>query len=144
MRYDLHRYHLTRKGRETTVSIDDILVEMLALKLGHDPDSDEARTAVRAWMQDRLDKSGDHGRQHLSQWLKARIVDNIVSDDLREAWGEWFDRAQKAGKYRQRARSRTSPHPLPRMLGEGAVSAAAKAGSAGPARRAGPHASGRR
>jgi hypothetical protein len=63
------RYHITRGGRETTVTIDDILSEMLALKLGHAPDGDQANRAVRDWMQDCLDKSADPGRIHVSQSL---------------------------------------------------------------------------
>src|SRR5262249_20698904 len=66
MSYDLHRYHITRDGDQTTVSIDNFLVELLSIKLGHEPGSNEARTAVRQWLQDRIDKSADPGRVHVS------------------------------------------------------------------------------
>ena len=102
MRFDLHRYHLTRNGKETTVSIDDILIEMLALKLGHDPDSDQARATVQAWMQDCLDKSLDPDRIHLSQWLGARIIETIASWELREKRDDWLDRKAAGRKPRSR------------------------------------------
>ncbi len=92
------RYHLRRSGGETTVSIDNILSELLALKLGRQPDED-AHQAVRLWLQDCLDKSIDPDRIHLSQWLQARIVEEIASWELREKRDEWLDR-----KSRQRRR----------------------------------------
>ena len=49
-------YHITLGDHRTTVSIDDTLSELLALKLGHDPDAPEAHGAVRQWLQDRLDQ----------------------------------------------------------------------------------------
>ena len=48
-------YHVTPGDHRTTVSIDNILSELLALKLGYDPDAPEAHAAVRQWLQDRLD-----------------------------------------------------------------------------------------
>jgi hypothetical protein len=44
------RYHLRRNGGETTVSIDSILAELLALKLGRQPDAEDAHQAVRRSM----------------------------------------------------------------------------------------------
>jgi hypothetical protein len=99
------RFHLRRGGQETTVSIDSILAELLALKLGRQPDDEDAHQAVRLWLQDRLDKSIDPDRIHLSQWLQARIVEEIASWELREKRDEWLDR-KAAGRKSRRRRSR--------------------------------------
>jgi hypothetical protein len=97
------RYHITRpKGQKTTVYLPPILSEMLALKLGYQPDEEDAIPAVRLWLQDCLDRSTDPGRIHVSQWLQAKIIETLVSPKLREQWGEWFDRAEAAGRYRIR------------------------------------------
>jgi hypothetical protein len=105
------RYHITRGGRETTVSIDNILAEMLALKLGRRPDEEDAHQAVRLRLQDWLDKSIDPDRIHLSQWLQARIVEEIASWELREKRDEWLDRKAAGRKSRQR-RSRPPEQPV--------------------------------
>ena len=96
------RYHLRRNGGETTVSIDAILAELLVLKLGRQPDDEDAHQAVRLWLQDRLDKSMDPTRLHLSQWLQARIVEEIASWELREKRDEWLDRKAAGRKSRPR------------------------------------------
>jgi hypothetical protein len=105
------RYHLRRNGGETTVSIDNILAELLALKLGRQPDAEDAHQAVRLWLQDRLDKSIDPTRIHLSQWLQARIVEEIASWELREKRDAWLDRKDAGRKSRQR-RSRPPEQPV--------------------------------
>jgi hypothetical protein len=105
------RYHITRGGRETTVSIDNILAEMLALKLGRRPDEEDAHQAVRLRLQDWLDKSIDPDRIRPSQWLQARIVEEIASWELREKRDEWLDRKAAGRKSRQR-RSRPPEQPV--------------------------------
>jgi hypothetical protein len=96
------RYHITRGGHEMTVMIDTILAELLVLKLGRQPDDEDAHQAVRLWLQDRLDKSIDPTRIHLSQWLQARIVEEIASWELREKRDAWLDRKAAGRKSRQR------------------------------------------
>jgi hypothetical protein len=107
------RYHLRRSGGETTVSIDNILAELLALKLGRQPDDEDARQAVRLWLQDCLDKSIDPDRIHLSQWLQARIVEEVASWELREKRDEWLDR-KAAGRKPRRRRTRSKRARTPR------------------------------
>jgi hypothetical protein len=109
-------YHVTLGRRKTTVNIPAVLAEMLALKLGHEPDANAAGRAVRAWMQERLDRSADSGRIHVSQWLQAEIVDMIASPGLRRAWWEWFDRVIADGRFRERRPHRPSaPAPFDKL-----------------------------
>jgi hypothetical protein len=89
-------------GGETTVSIDNILAELLALKLGRQPDDEDAHQAVRLWLQATLDKSVDPDRIHLSQWLQARIIEEIAFWELREKRDEWLDRKAPGRKSRRR------------------------------------------
>ena len=57
------RFHITQRrtskaDRRTTVSLDPIVADLLAVALGHTPGSVAAHTAIRIW----LDKS-------LSEWM---------------------------------------------------------------------------
>jgi hypothetical protein len=107
----IRRFHLRRGGQKTTVSIDSILSELLAFKLGRHPDDADAPGAVREWLQDRLDSSIDPTRIHLSQWLQARIIEEIASLELREKRDEWLDGrvAGRKGRRRQNRPDRARP-----------------------------------
>src|ERR1700730_8983675 len=96
-------YHVTLGDHRTTVSIDNILSELMALKLGHDPDAPEAHGAIRRWLQDRLDDANDPGRSRTSQWLQAQIVEALVSDKLAAAHGRWVDKKLAEGRARRRS-----------------------------------------
>ena len=54
--------HLSRPdsaSRRTTVSLDQIISVLLSLKLGYDPGSEDAHSAVRAYLQEKLDVKND-------------------------------------------------------------------------------------
>ena len=82
-------YHVTIGARRTTVSLDRVVSEYLALHLGHAPDSPGAHAAVRCWLQDELDRSGGHIEIHVSQWLLGRAVAAMVGADLAKAREDW-------------------------------------------------------
>jgi len=91
------RYHVTLQNKETTVTIDDILSELLVLRLGYDPDSTEATSAARLWLQQRL---ADHrGLPHVSQWLQKEIVQMIAAKELLNAHRKWCERMEKQSRY---------------------------------------------
>ena len=52
------RFHITLRGRRTTLSLDPIVADLLAIALEHTPGSPAAHTAIRIW----LDKS-------LAEWM---------------------------------------------------------------------------
>jgi hypothetical protein len=91
----MKRYHVTLGSKRTTVSLDTVLSSLLAIRLGSMPQSPEAHTAVRAWLQQQLDKANDPGRCLLSQWLRDQallfLVDKRLSDTYLDALldGEW-------------------------------------------------------
>lgn len=79
-----NRYHLIKGTLRTTATLDATLSGLLAIKLGETPETPEAYTAVRKWLQSRLDETGDPERIRTSQWLSGEvalyIADNIVSE----------------------------------------------------------------
>ena len=54
------RFHIyVKKGRgkrRTSLSIETVLANLLAIKLGYDPDTREAHSAVRLWLQEKQDE----------------------------------------------------------------------------------------
>ncbi len=55
----LGRYHVTIRRTRTTVLIPTVLAELLALKLGAEPDTPEAHGTVRQWLQEEIDHDPD-------------------------------------------------------------------------------------
>jgi hypothetical protein len=47
----MERYHVRLGRRRTTVTVDTIVAEYLALHLGIEPGTVEAHSAVREWLQ---------------------------------------------------------------------------------------------
>ena len=67
-------YHVLLGTRRTTVSLDKIIATLLSLKLGHDPKTQDAHSAVRAYLQEKLDHTNDPRRTSVSQWLRQEVL----------------------------------------------------------------------
>lgn len=50
------RYHVSINGHRTTVCLPLVVAELLALKLGAEPDAPQAHSAVRTWLQGEVDR----------------------------------------------------------------------------------------
>jgi hypothetical protein len=98
----MERYHVRLGKRRTTVTMDTIVSEYLALHLRVEP-STEAHSAVRGWLQGRLDESNDPGRFRVSQWLLGQAVEAVARPSLVEAHGRWLDK--KISKKRRTRRA---------------------------------------
>jgi hypothetical protein len=85
------RYHVTLGPRRTTVSLDNHLSLLLSLKLGHAPETAQAKRAVRHWLQARLDQNGDYNRANTSQWLGEEVIRALVSAEVKNLYNQWID-----------------------------------------------------
>ena len=85
------RYHVVLGKKSTTVTVDKTFSDLLALKLGHDPRSRDARTAVRAYLQEKLDEKNDAGRTSMSQWLREEALLDLVEKKLADKYRRWFN-----------------------------------------------------
>ena len=88
----MHRYHIQFANHRTTVTVDTVLSAMLAIKLGHEPETPEGNRAVREWLQARLpDKVGtDKGiGKRASQNAQRLIVEAIADKKLSSAYDDW-------------------------------------------------------
>jgi hypothetical protein len=91
----MKRYPLTLGPKRTTVSRDNRVSGLLAIRLGSLPQSPQAHGAVRTWQQQRLDRDNDPGRIRVSQRLTDQalllLVDNQLSDTYLDWWLEQHD-----------------------------------------------------
>jgi len=85
----MKRYHLTLGRKRTTVSLDTMLSDLLAIRLGSRPQSPQAHGTVRAWLQQRLDDANDPGRIRVSQWLRDQAVLFLVDTKLSNTYLDW-------------------------------------------------------
>ena len=86
----MNRYHVHLGDKRTTVSLGDTLSHLLALKLGAEPETEKAHTAIRKLLQARLDGWGDPGRTRVSQWLQDYAIEFIADKKLSEKYSEWI------------------------------------------------------
>jgi hypothetical protein len=84
------RYHVMLGERRTTVCLDTTLSVLMGLYLGVEPGSLEAHSAIRRWMQEKIDSSDDPGRIRVSQWLQREIVEELISKELAENYNAWL------------------------------------------------------
>jgi hypothetical protein len=86
------RFHVRIGKRRTTVTLHYRLSGLLAVKLGADPETEEAHGVVRQWLQEQLDESDFPQRDRLSQWLQGEamlfVADTKVS---KRYWSELDD-----------------------------------------------------
>ena len=84
------KYHVQLGDRRTTVSIDDTLSNLLSLKLGFAPGTQNALKAVQKWLQARIDEQNDPNRIRTSQWLQAQVVESLISAELAKKHDQWI------------------------------------------------------
>jgi hypothetical protein len=51
----IHVYKGSERTERTTISLDDLIYGLLCIKLGHTPNDKIARSAVRSWVQEKMD-----------------------------------------------------------------------------------------
>lgn len=95
------RIYLMLRGKRTTISVDDQLVQYLADRVCRSG-LDRAvcwRKSTRKWIQKTVDKAGDAApTKNVSQWVQARVIDAIVDPALlgKKQEGAEFLSAEKA------------------------------------------------
>lgn len=86
----MERYHVIVGGRRTTVSFSSLLADLLAIRLDEEPDTEESHTAVREWLQARLNDYGNPERTRVSQWLQGEVILAIADKKLSDRYFDWL------------------------------------------------------
>jgi len=86
------RYHITFGEKRNTISVDNILSEMMAIKLKRVPGTAEAHQVVRLWLQDTLvSRLGDYeGRNDASQYARKCLIEKIADKKISREWEDWL------------------------------------------------------
>jgi len=84
------RYHVYQGGKRTTVNLTMALAQLLAVKLGHTPETPAADRAIRHWLQQQLDRYNDPGMDYVSRWCQTPIVYAVLDPEIAERHGQWL------------------------------------------------------
>lgn len=79
------KFHLQVGTKRTTVTMDIIISEYLALHLGLKPGTPGASTAIRVWMQARVNAITSKPPSNLSRWLADEALAELIRPELVEA-----------------------------------------------------------
>lgn len=86
------RYHIHFGNRRTTITVDRVVSELLAVKLGVLPDASEAHSLVRQWFENTLhDKLGENvpGGNRISQDARQYAIEALADKKLINAVWDW-------------------------------------------------------
>ena len=86
----MQRYHVYLGDKRTTVTLNDTLAGVLAVKLGKTPETQGAHSKVRTWLQQKLEEGNDPGRAYVSRWLQQEAILFIVDKRLSKKYIDWY------------------------------------------------------
>jgi hypothetical protein len=90
------RYHLQLLEGRTTISLDKIISDLMAIKLGNVPRTKEAHMAVRKQLESfiahDLGRSGRGLGEYITEKSVLFITDKIISEKHGEWWNEQYDK----------------------------------------------------
>ncbi len=85
------RFNISFGDKRTSITVDAVLFELMAFKLGCRPDSVEAHPTVRKWLEETLVSRLGDGPVHdsASQWARVYLVEAVADRELtrqRDGW----------------------------------------------------------
>ncbi|MDB4224983.1 hypothetical protein N9850_14555 [Granulosicoccus sp.] len=86
------RFHIWFGNSRTTITVDTILFELMAIKLKHQPDDENAHYVVREWIQDTIVSNlGEQpGRKNATQWTRRYLIEAIADKRLASKRDDWI------------------------------------------------------
>lgn len=79
------RYHIQLNNKRTTISVDNIISQLLAFKLGYHPADTAAHPAIRAWFEQTIRENlGNNlpGHSRVSQWARTYAIEAVADHEL--------------------------------------------------------------
>ena len=86
------RYHIQFNNRRTTITVDSIVSELLAVNFGLLPDHPDAHATVRHWLEKTLhDKLGENvpGGNRISQYARVYAFEELAKKRLMDRVWDW-------------------------------------------------------
>ena len=84
------RYHLKLSSHRTTISLDKILSDLLAIHLGVKPETVEAYQAVRKKLEEFIAHDLGRSGKRLSHYLTEKVILTISDKFLSEKYQNYF------------------------------------------------------
>lgn len=86
------RFHIWFGNSRTTITVDTVLFELMAIKLKHQPDDENAHYVVREWIQDTIVSNlGEQpGRKNATQWTRRYLIEAIADKRLASKRDNWI------------------------------------------------------
>jgi len=78
----MQRFNVYLGEYRTTVSVVDVLVDLLSIKLCRETGTNESKFVVNDWIQNLLYEDNDPYRQRLSQFIQRKIIMEIADKKL--------------------------------------------------------------
>ena len=86
------RYHIQFNNRRTTITVDSIVSELMAVNFGLLPDDPDAHATVRHWLEKTLhDKLGENvpGGNRISQYARVYAFEELAKKRLMDRVWDW-------------------------------------------------------
>jgi len=96
----MKRLHIQHGSLRSTVSISDILYDLVALKHNTQPQADDSHRIVRTVIQKLIDKNADRYQTQLSQWVNQALLLHLVKPQLNNDYWTW-QKEQSDTQYRE-------------------------------------------
>ena len=85
------RFHvMVKKGRgtrRTTISIENYIADFMAIKLGFTPDTPEAHSGLRAWIQAKQDEQ--NASYTVANIIKEQMLQEILDKNISRKYWDW-------------------------------------------------------
>ncbi|MFP4147257.1 MAG: hypothetical protein ACLFSI_06030 [Halorhodospira sp.] len=102
----------TNDGR-MRITLDRLHGELLALRLGFEPDTPEGYIAVYTWLQAQVDALGDLGGFEIREQLHGLVLRAIIDPQLEHTLESWLDLIEPATPAPMRSFRRITREPAP-------------------------------
>ncbi|MBK5936153.1 hypothetical protein [Halorhodospira halophila] len=81
----------TAERNRLRITLDRLHGELLALRLGFEPETPEGYVAVHIWLQAQVDDLGDWGVFKIREQLHALVLRALIDPQLEQALDDWLD-----------------------------------------------------
>ena len=87
----MQRFNVYLGECRTTVSVVDVLVDLLSIKLCRETGTNESKSIVNNWIQNLLYEDNDPYRQRLSQFIQRKIIMEIADKKIIRQYESYLD-----------------------------------------------------
>jgi len=89
----MQRFNVYLGECRTTVSVVDVLVDLLSIKLCCEAGTNKSKSVVNDWIQNLLHEDNDPYRQRLSQFIQRKIIMEISDKKIIRQYESYLDSA---------------------------------------------------